>query len=101
MPSFNTEVPHSLGRAAAKSRLETFLAKIEEKYQGQINEMTGQWEGDTLKYSFTTFGIKIAGTMEVQEDQVVLHGDLPFSAMMFKGKIASSIKEGLERTLQS
>ena len=101
MPSFNTEVAHSLGQATARARLDSFLQKVSEKYPGQIGDMNNAWEGNTLKFSFATFGIKISGQMEVFDDKVALQGDIPFSAMMFKGKISSGIKEGLERALAS
>ena len=101
MPSFSTEVPHSLGQDAAKERLDSFLEKIGEKYKGQIGEMEGGWEGNVLSYSFSTFGIKVSGRMSVAEDTVALDGEIPFSAMMFKGKIANGMKEALEKVLAS
>jgi len=99
MPSFSTEVPHSMGKEAAKERLDSFLEKIGEKYKSQIGEMEGGWAGDVLSYSFVTFGIKVSGTMTVGEDKVVLTGEIPFSAMMFKGKIANGMKEAVEKAL--
>lgn len=99
MPSFSTEIPHSLGKQAAKARLESFLQKISEKYKGQIGQLEGNWVDDVMKFSFVTFGIKIDGRMVVQEDKVVLDGDLPFSAMMFKGKISGGIREAIEKEL--
>ncbi|MCA9152640.1 MAG: polyhydroxyalkanoic acid system family protein [Planctomycetales bacterium] len=99
MPAFSTEVAHQLGQDAAKTRLDTFLQKVSEKYPGQIGDMNNSWEGNILKFSFATFGIKISGQMEVFDDKVALNGEIPFSAMMFKGKISNGIKEGLERAL--
>ena len=48
-----------------------------------------------LKYALTTFGIKITGKITLQEDKVQLEGELPFAAMMFKGKIEQGIREQL------
>jgi putative polyhydroxyalkanoate system protein len=99
MPAFTLEIPHNLGRQGARARLESFLEKISEKYKGQIGDLTGNWEGDQLHFAFATFGIKITGKIEVLEDKVLFHGELPFSAMIFKGKISGGIKEALERAL--
>jgi putative polyhydroxyalkanoate system protein len=88
-----------LGQQHAKQRLETFLQKIGEKYKDQISEMDGAWDGDTLNYSFTTYGIKIKGKMFVEEDKVRMEGELPFAAMMFKGKISGQIQQALEKAL--
>lgn len=99
MPAFSADVPHSLGRDMARERLETFLQKIGEKYKGQINDLDGAWDGDLLNFAFSTFGIKIKGQMQVEDDKVTMNGELPFSAVMFKGKIVGGIQEALEKVL--
>ena len=95
MPKFGIELPHSLGKEDAKSRLERFI----ESYREQVTELEQSWQDDALSFSFKTFGIKIAGDMTVTEDRLVVDGELPFSAMMFKGKIEGEMKEKLERIL--
>ena len=99
MPSISFEIPHSLGRAGARTRLDRFLDVINEKYQGQISDLNSSWTDDTLSYSFTTYGIKVKGTIGVSDDRVLFHGELPFSAMIFKNKITSGIQAALEKTL--
>jgi len=99
MPSFNVQVPHSLGQDAARARMESFLETMEKKYKDQISDMDGSWSDNILNFSFNTFGIKINGKMTVAEDNVQMDGELPFAAMMFKGKIASGIQEALEKAL--
>ena len=99
MPGFTTEVPHNLGQQAAKDKLESFLERISEKYKDQISNMDGSWNDNILDYSFTTYGINIKGKMSVEEDKVRMDGELPFAAMMFKGKISSQIQTALEKAL--
>jgi putative polyhydroxyalkanoate system protein len=99
MPGFTTEVPHALGQDGAKARLEKFLERIGEKYKDQISDMDGAWDGNVLNYSFSTYGIKIKGKMSVEEDKVRMDGELPFAALMFKGKISSQIQKALEKAL--
>ena len=101
MPGFSTEVTHDLGRQAAKERLETFLDKMSEKYKDQISDMEGSWDDHVLNYKFTTYGIKIKGQLTVEDEKVRMDGELPFAAMMFKGKISSQIQKGLEKALAS
>ena len=76
-----------------------FLETMEKKYKDQISDMDGSWSDNILNFSFNTFGIKIDGKMTVAEDNVQMDGELPFAAMMFKGKIASGIQEALEKAL--
>jgi putative polyhydroxyalkanoate system protein len=99
MPAFSVEVPHVLGQPGARQRLESFLEKLAEKYKGQVSDLQGTWADDALNFSFSTFGIKIAGTMHVADDKVVMRGELPFSAMIFKGKITSGIQDALAKAL--
>jgi len=79
--------------------MESFLETMEKKYKDQISDMDGSWSDNILNFSFNTFGIKINGKMTVAEDNVQMDGELPFAAMMFKGKIASGIQEALEKAL--
>jgi putative polyhydroxyalkanoate system protein len=99
MPAFSAEVPHGLGQQAARERLEGFLQEIGEKYKGQVGDLSGAWEDDELNFAFSTFGIKISGKLAVYEDKVVMNGELPFSAMVFKGKIVGGIRDALEKAL--
>jgi putative polyhydroxyalkanoate system protein len=97
MPKFNVDVPHSLTQEEARSRLERFAESLQHKFQNQVSDLVQSWEGDTLRFSFKTFGIQLAGGIAVSDHDLKVTGDLPFSAMMFRGKIESSIREELER----
>ena len=97
MPKFGVRVPHTLKKEEARSRLERFAQMLEEKYAGKVSDMQQTWEGDTLRFHFKTYGIALDGGITVKDDELDLSGDLPFAAVMFKGKIESEIREGLER----
>jgi hypothetical protein len=62
-----------------------------------VSDLNQTWEGDTLRFRFKTFGIQLAGGIDVSDHDLKVTGELPFSAMMFRGKIESSIREELER----
>ena len=98
MPKINATVPHGLGKQTARSALDGLLAKVTQKYGDQVTGLEQNWVGDTLSFAFTTYGFKISGNLEVEDKQVKLHGDLPFAAAMFKGKIESSIQSEIEKT---
>lgn len=99
MPKFNISVPHSLGKDEASLRMKNLIDKVEEKYGDQVSDLEQSWEGDTLNFSFSTFGIKISGAGEVDEAKVDVSGNLPIAAMMFKGKIESDLKTIIEKKL--
>lgn len=99
MPGFNTEVPHELGKDAAVEKLKGFLDQVQKRYPKEISEIDGDWAENILTYAFTTFGIKVDGTLTVEDEVVKMDGNLPFAAMMFKGKISNSIKVALEKAI--
>lgn len=97
MPKFNVDVPHTLSREEATDRLNRFLDMIRGQLGDQVSDLEEAWDGDALKFSFKTFGIQIKGDVTVADEALKVAGDLPFAAMMFKGKIESQIKEQLAK----
>lgn len=100
MPSFSTEVPHSLGREEATRRLKGFVDQVSERYKEQVSSMQGEWNEHVLTFAMIAYQIKIEGVLTVEEDKAVVNGTLPFAAMMFRGKIQSAIAAELEKALR-
>jgi putative polyhydroxyalkanoate system protein len=101
MPKFGATVPHKLTKDEARSRLERLAEAIGKKYEGKVSDLSQSWDGDTLNFSAKTFGIQLKGAITVADHELKLDGELPFAAMMFKGKIESDFKEQLERIVAS
>src|SRR5689334_1949233 len=99
MPKSSTSVSHTLGEAGAIERLKNFATKIKEKHADRVSDLEEEWTGNVLKYGFTTFGFKIKGTLTATADEVKIDTDLPFAAMMFKGKIEQEIRDRLTKVL--
>ena len=70
---------------------------LTEKSGNQVSDLQQSWDGDTLNFHFKTYGIAIDGGITIGDNELNLAGDIPFAAMMFKGKIESQIREQLER----
>ena len=99
MPSFNTEVVHSLGQNEATERLKKFLDQVREQYKEFVTDLQGEWADNVLNFSLNTYGFKIDGGITVEDDVVRLSGSLPFAALAFRGKIEQSITSELRREL--
>jgi putative polyhydroxyalkanoate system protein len=97
MPKFGVQVPHTLTKEEARARLERFAEMLEAKFANQVSDLQQSWDGDTLKFHFKSYGIPLDGGITVADKELKVAGDLPFTAMMFKGKIESSIREQLEK----
>ena len=101
MPSYQVSVPHTLGRDAAKSRVEQFLESVQRDYAAHISNVQGGWTGDALQFSFTATGFPISGNMLVEESAVQVAGPLPLAASFFRGRIEQTIKDELQKLLSS
>jgi hypothetical protein len=85
----------------AKSRLERFVESLQAKFQDKVSDLTQAWNGNTLSFGFKTFGFKVAGAIASLDKKLDVSGDIPLTAMMFKGKIESEIREQLSRLMRS
>lgn len=99
MPSLKLDFPHNLGQQEAVDRLKNLLTKVKNKYQDQVSDLSESWTDNKLDFGFSTYGFKIAGNVLVEPNQVKLDGQIPFAAMMFKGKIESALRDQLAKEL--
>ncbi len=99
MPSLKLTYPHQLGQEEAVARLKNLLSRVKDKYQAQVSDLHETWNGNTLNFSFSTYGFKVAGDVIVGPSEVQLDGQIPIAAMMFKGKIESAIRDQLAKEL--
>ncbi len=99
MPGFATSVNHNLGIAAATERLKTFLEDVRRDHGDKLSDARGEWQGSTLHFGFSVFGMGIQGTMEVSEASVNVNGKLPLAAAFFRGQIEKSIRDELVKEL--
>jgi hypothetical protein len=99
MPKFSVTVPHALPREEVVHRLEQFADILRAKFKDSVSELEQKWDGEDVAFGFKSFGMRIAGKIKIHDKDVTVDGDLPFSAMMFKGKIESAIREQLDRLM--
>ena len=100
MPQFHVQVPHELSQQEVRERLNRFIDILRQKFQDSVNDLQQNWDGDTLRFQFKTYGIALKGGIAIEPDKLEVKGDLPFSAVMFRGKIESTIREQLERLMR-
>jgi len=94
VPKINLEIPHKLSAEDCRAKLERFTQSLP---QDQVSDLEQSWNENTLSFGFKTFGIKIAGDLTAADQKLLVDVELPFSAMLFKGKIESEIQKQLER----
>lgn len=85
-------IPHSLGAAEAKRRLEGGLASLGQQVPGGLTDFRQSWDGDRLSFSATAMGQTITGLAHVFADQVRLELMLPGILGMMAGALRGKIE---------
>lgn len=87
-------IPHELGRAEARRRIEQGIGQITGQI-GAVGELQQAWEGDRLRFSLQAIGQAITGAIDVGEREVRLEVHLPGIFGMIAGKVKGRLqKEG-------
>ncbi len=99
MPSIKISIPHQLTRQQAADRLKNMAEQIKKQYGNMVQNLNESWTGETGNFSFTVMGFDVSGTVHMEEHEVNMDGQIPFTALAFKGKIESIIREKMTQLL--
>lgn len=92
-------VPHKLGIAEARNRMDSGIHKLGESVPGAT--VSGKrWEGDALLFTISMLGQQVSSRLEVRESEVFGTFDLPPLLAMFADKIRSGIEKGAPKMLE-
>lgn len=93
MTPITVSIPHQLGRAEARRRIETGFAKIINLLPGSAGNCSERWDGDRLIFGVAAMGQTVAGVINVLDAAVTMEIELPGVL----GVIASGLKDRLEK----
>jgi hypothetical protein len=97
MPSLSVAVSHDLRREEAVDRLKAQFGHLRDRFGQDVSDLVEEWDGHVLRFGFTTYGIRIQGTLTSGDSQVSVAAQLPLMATPFKGAIERQIRSELER----
>jgi hypothetical protein len=86
-------IPHQLGRAEARRRIEAGFGKIIQLLPGGGATPSQRWEGDRLVFSIAALGQTVSGVIDVLDAAVTMEIELP--ALL--RAIAGGLKERLQK----
>ena len=89
-------IPHQLGRAEARRRIETGFEKFMHQLPVSGGARSERWDGDRLTFSFTGLGQTVSGVVDVLDAAVTMEIELPGVL----GMIASGLKGRLQKAAQ-
>jgi hypothetical protein len=86
-------LPHRLGRAEARRRLETGFGKMVQAMPGGVGRVSERWEGDRLVFGVVAMGQTLSGVIDVFDSVVTMEIELPGVL----GLLAGGLKDRLEK----
>ena len=86
-------IPHQLGRAEARRRIESGFAKLIHQLPGSGGARGERWDGDRLTFGVAVMGQTVAGVIDVLDAAVTIEIELPGVL----GMIASGLKDRLQK----
>jgi len=89
-------IPHQLGRAEARRRIEAGFARIIQQLPGTGGGSSERWDGDRLTFSVAAMGQSVGGVVNVLDAAVTIEIELPGVL----GMIASGLKGRLQKVGQ-
>jgi hypothetical protein len=89
-------IPHQLGRAEARRRIESGFTNMIRQVPGTGSAFSQTWDGDRLSFSIAVMGQPINGTVDVLDAEVKMEIELPG----ILGMIAAGLKGRLQKAGQ-
>jgi hypothetical protein len=88
----DVDIPHKLGREAARTRIAGGIGKLVDFLPGStVTEH--RWDGDVLRFTVEAMGQRVASTLEVFDDRVHAHFELPALLALFAEKIRAKLQK--------
>src|SRR5688572_20854928 len=94
-------IPHHTTQADARVRVDTKLAELLSQFGDEAEDMSHEWEGDTLRFRGKARGLKIEGTVEVTDREVIFESSLPFMARPFEPRIKQAVVQEAEKIFRA
>ena len=86
-------IPHQLGRAEARRRIETGFAKLVGQVPGVAGPCSQRWEGDRLIFSVSGLGQGVSGVIDVLEASVTMELQLAGGLGMIAGGLKGRLQQ--------
>ncbi|MFT3947075.1 MAG: polyhydroxyalkanoic acid system family protein [Agriterribacter sp.] len=93
MSSLNINIPHSLTKEEALSRIKGLLRQVKEEQANIVSNVKETWQDDKGEFSFSAMGFDLSGLIDVKDNGVDINANLPFALSLFSGKIKGVITQ--------
>ncbi|MDP3174525.1 MAG: polyhydroxyalkanoic acid system family protein [Phenylobacterium sp.] len=91
--SITISIPHELGKAEARRRIDDGFSRLTSQFGGAASNVEKVWEADRLSFSLRALGQAISGRMDVEDALVRLEVDVPAFLAMIADKLKGRLKK--------
>jgi putative polyhydroxyalkanoate system protein len=98
--TIDVSIPHRLGRAEARTRLQSGAERLRAQFGGQVANVQETWNGDHADFRFSAMGQSITGRMDVLDDAIKLSVDVPWIFAMIADKVRGRIEQEGRKLLE-
>ena len=100
-------IPHKLGKAEARSRIEKGFGQMRQQMASGVGGVLGsmlkfeeRWEGDRLHFEGTGLGQTMTGRLDVRDDAVDIQLDLPEIIAALADRIIGKLRSEGQKLLE-
>ena len=93
------EIPHKLGRAAARARVEAGIGRIADVIPGGTL-VEHHWNGDSLACTLGAYGQQVTGRLDIVQDKDRVEIDVPFFLAIFADKLRAKLEREAPKLLE-
>ncbi len=95
MAKFNMVVPHGLTQGEALRRIVGDIEVLKKQYGNMVSGLRESWNDNTYEFEGMAIAFRVPGAVAVRPSMVKVQAELPWQAMLFKGRIESEIRKRL------
>ena len=85
-------IPHQLGRAEARRRLETGIGQLKNTFGGQYTSVEESWTDDRLDFRVAAVGQTVTGMLDVADESVRVELQLPWMLALIAQKAQAFLR---------
>src|SRR4051812_11176545 len=99
MPDLTLSVPHQLGRAEARRRVQELATQLKQQQGAVMGHLDERWTGDPLDFTFTAMGQAFPGRLVVEDAVVRLNVTLPWIFTALTENLRQAIEQQGQKLL--
>jgi hypothetical protein len=92
-PPLSIRIPHQLGRAEARRRIESGFSDMIHQVPGTGSAFSQHWDDDRLSFSIAVMNQPIHGIVHVLDAEVTMQIDLPGVLGMITGHLQGRLEK--------